>query len=79
MGALPLLSLPSHLLLVIHGVSETTSIQEASKNTRGSLNLVHLRPNATPQTSSSTAALKSLPFGTFNYTLVTSLVCGVSL
>ena len=47
-GALPLLSLPSCCLLIIHGVSETTSIREASKNTPGTVLILSVSVQTQP-------------------------------
>ena len=65
---------PSHHSWSVWNHSHPRGLQEyAGYN----LNLILLGPNITPQTSSSTAALKSPPFSTFNYILATSLVFGV--
>ena len=65
---------PSHHSWSVWNHSHPRGLQEyAGYN----LNLILLGPNITPQTSSSTAALKSPPFSTFNYILATRLVFGV--
>ena len=67
---------PSHHSWSVLNHSHPRSLQEHSGY---NLTLILLSPNTTPQTSSSTAALKSPPLSTFNYILATSLVFGVFL